>query len=186
MLLNRGACAKGRIVSANGFELFAQPHVPAEHFGPGASYGYGIAVEQLGGHRRRRHTGGMISFASALEIDRDAGVGVFASINAMQGFRPRPVAEYALRLMRASREGTALPPVPEPDPPGKVELASGYAGRYSAADGRVLEVIADGDRVFVNHRGARVPLEPSPDVEHAFAVLHPDFAQYGLLFRRAD
>jgi CubicO group peptidase (beta-lactamase class C family) len=186
MLINRGACAKGRVVSETGFELFAQPHMSAEHFGPGASYGYGIAVDQLDGHRRLRHTGGMISFASALEIDRDAGVGVFASINAMQGFRPRPVAEYALRLMRACREGAALPPVPAPDPAGKVEAASGYAGRYSAADGRVLEVIADGDRVFLNHRGARVPLEPSPDVEHAFAVLHPDFAQYGLLFRRAD
>jgi D-alanyl-D-alanine carboxypeptidase len=186
MLINRGACAKGRVVSENGFELFAQPHVPAEHFGPGASYGYGIAVDQLDGHRRLRHTGGMISFASALEIDRDAGVGVFASINAMQGFRPRPVADYALRLMRACREGTALPPAPAPDPPGMVESASGYAGRYSAADGRVLEVVADGDRVFLNHRGERMPLEPSSDVEHAFAVLHPDFAQYGLLFRRAD
>jgi hypothetical protein len=38
----------------------------------------------------------MTSFASAMEIDQEAGLGVFVSINAMQGYRPRPVAEYAL------------------------------------------------------------------------------------------
>jgi D-alanyl-D-alanine carboxypeptidase len=124
MLINRGAIPGGRIVSAAAFEQFAQPHMAAEHFGPGAFYGYGIAVDRLDGHARLRHTGGMVSFASALEVDMDAGVGVFASINAMQGYRPRPVAEYALRLMRACREGTALPDVPTANLPLRVQAAA--------------------------------------------------------------
>jgi hypothetical protein len=33
----------------------------------------------------------MVSFASALESISEAGVGAFASINAMQGYRPRPL-----------------------------------------------------------------------------------------------
>jgi CubicO group peptidase (beta-lactamase class C family) len=185
MLINRGAAPAGRIVSQAGFELFSHPHIAADEFGPGASYGYGIAVERLDGHMRLHHTGGMVSFASALEVDLDAGVGVFASINAMQGYRPRPVAEYALRLMRACREGAPLPEVPPRDPPARVKAASDYAGRYSGSGGRALELIAEGDRLFLLHEGARVTLEPSLDPEDAFTVLHPQFAHYDLLFGRA-
>jgi D-alanyl-D-alanine carboxypeptidase len=185
MLINRGATPAGRAVSAAGFELFAQAHMAAEHFGPGAAYGYGIAVDRLDGHKRLRHTGGMVSFASALEIDLDSGVGVFASINAMQGYRPRPVAEYALRLMRACREGTALPDVPARDPSWRVPAAADYARRYEGSGGHGLTVVAEGDRLFLMHQGARVPLEPAQDPDDAFIVLHPEFAHFALLFGRA-
>ena len=185
MLINRGATPGGRVVSQGGFEQFAHPHMAAEHFGPGASYGYGIAVDRLDGHARLRHTGGMVSFASALEVDLDAGVGVFASINAMQGYRPRPVAEYALRLMRACREGAVLPEVPASDPPLRVRTAADYAKRYTGAGGRTLDIVAEGDRLFLMHQGTRVPLEPSIEPEDAFTVLHPDYAHYEILFSRA-
>lgn len=185
MLINRGAASAGRIVSKAGFDLFSHPHIAADEFGPGASYGYGMAVERLDGHLRLHHTGGMVSFASALEVDLDAGVGVFASVNAMQGYRPRPVADYALRLMRACREGAPLPEVPPRNPPSRVKTASDYAGRYTGSGGRVLELIAEGDRLFLLHEGARVTLEPSLDPEDAFTVLHPQFAHFDLLFGRA-
>jgi CubicO group peptidase (beta-lactamase class C family) len=185
MLINRGAIPGGRIVSPGAFDDFAHPHMAAEHFGPGASYGYGIAVDRLDGHARLRHTGGMVSFASALEVDRDAGVGVFASINAMQGYRPRPVAEYALRLMRACREGSALPEVPARDASLRVAAAADYAGRYTGAGGRTLTIVAEGDGLFLIHKGTRVPLEPSLEPEDAFTALHPDYALYEILFSRA-
>ncbi|MGC1523435.1 MAG: serine hydrolase domain-containing protein [Steroidobacteraceae bacterium] len=185
MLINRGAAPSGRVASQAAFALFAQPHMAAEHFGPGASYGYGIATDKLDGHTRLRHTGGMISFASALEIDVDAGVGVFASINAMQGFRPRPVAEYALRLMRACREGVSLPAVPAHRPSLYVESAGDYAGQYAGSGGRALTVVADGNRLFLVHKDVRVPLEPAIEPDDAFIVPHPDFAHYPLLFGRA-
>jgi CubicO group peptidase (beta-lactamase class C family) len=185
MLINRGAVRAGRVASEAGFALFTQPHMAADHFGPGASYGYGIAIDRLDGHTRLRHTGGMISFASALEIDVDAGVGVFASINAMQGFRPRPVAEYALRLMRACREGTPLPDVPARRSSLHVESAGDYAGHYAGASGRALDIVADRDRLFLIHKDVRVPLEPAIEPEDAFIALHPDFSHYPLLFGRA-
>jgi CubicO group peptidase (beta-lactamase class C family) len=185
MLIRRGEGPQGRVVSPAGFADFMARHQPAEHFGPGAAYGYGIANDQLDGHTRLRHTGGMVSFASALEVDLDARCGVFASINAMQGYRPRPVAEYALRLMRACREGKPLPPIPEPAPSWRVEQPARYAGRYTSADGRVLEVVASGNRLELLHRGQRVTLEPTLGAPDSFHVLHEDFALFPLLFGRA-
>jgi CubicO group peptidase (beta-lactamase class C family) len=183
MLLNGGRGPRGRIVSEAAFTLFSQRHIAAAEFGKDASYGYGIAIDELEGHRRLRHTGGMESFASALEADLDARVGVFASINAMQGFRPRPVAEYALRLMRACRERTALPALPPSVPALRVAAAADYAGRFDAPGGGHLEFVADGERLYLLQDGQRVPLEPGP-VGDGFLVHHPDFAHFVLLFGR--
>jgi CubicO group peptidase (beta-lactamase class C family) len=182
MLIRRGEGPNGRVVSAAGFDGFMGRHQAAEHFGPGAAYGYGIAVDLLDGHTRLRHTGGMTSFASALEVDLDAGCGVFASVNAMQGYRPRPVAEYALRLMRACREGKPLPPVPAADPAWRVPAAADYAGRYTANDGRVLEFAAQGERLFLLRGTERIAVEPlAPEI---FTVAHTDFAHFPLVFTR--
>ena len=186
MLLNSGRCATGHVASSAGFELFSHAHIEALEFGSGAAYGYGIVVDTLDGHRRLRHTGGMVSFASALEVDLDSGVGVFASINAMQGFRPRPVAEYALRLMRAVRDGAPLPPLPASESVLAVDAAADYGGRFVAADGRALEVVAEADRLSLMHRGARVPLEPTQGLADTFTVLHPDFERFALVFGRGS
>ncbi|MBS0388965.1 MAG: serine hydrolase, partial [Proteobacteria bacterium] len=186
MLINRGAVGNKRLVSSEGFELFMHPHVAAEEFGAGAAYGYGMAIDKLDGHERLSHTGGMVSFASALQVDLDAGVGVFASVNAMQGDRPSPVAEYALRLMRAAREGVALPALPAPSPALKVAHAADFAGVYTGANDQSLTIIAERDRLYLLHRNTRVPLEPSGDTANAFIVLHEDWAQYPLLFTRGS
>jgi D-alanyl-D-alanine carboxypeptidase len=94
---------KDRCSPARASVFSRKPHIKAEEFGPTASYGYGIAVDTLDGHKILRHTGGMVSFASSMHVDIDDGVGAFASINAMQGYRPNPVAQYAMQLMRAKR-----------------------------------------------------------------------------------
>ena len=185
MLINRGANGGQHIASESGFNLFATRHMPAKEFGADAFYGYGIVVDTIDGHQRLRHTGGMLSFASALEVDLDAGVGVFASVNAMQGFRPRPVAEYALRLMRACKEGAPLPAVPAPKPSIQIEDAFKYAGRFFDGGGGELEIVAEGDRLFLLYRSDRVRLEPSIDHENAFTVLHPDFDKFPLVYSRA-
>jgi CubicO group peptidase (beta-lactamase class C family) len=184
MIINRGNAPSARIMSEAGFALFSQPHIAADEFGPDASYGYGIAIDTIDGHKRLRHTGGMVSFASALEVDLDSGVGVFASVNSMQGYRPRPVAEYALRLMRACREGSALPDIPARDPPLRVESAGDYAGRYTGTGSRTLDIVAEGDRLFMVREGSRVPLEPALEPKDAFTVLQPQLAHYAILFGR--
>lgn len=112
MLANRGLGPKGHLVSQESVALFSAAHIKADEFGPTASYGYGIAVDRLDGHTVVRHTGGMVSFASAILVDLDAGVGAFASVNAMQGYRPTPVVQFAARLMRARGAKQPLPAIP--------------------------------------------------------------------------
>jgi len=186
MLANRGEGPRGRLVSEEGFALFSRPQVKAEEFGPTASYGYGIAIDTLDGHAILRHTGGMVSFASALQVDLDAGIGVFASINAMQGFRPNPVAQHALRLARARSDGRPLPPAPAIPSPLRVERAAEYAGSYRAADGRVLEITAGGGGLSVGHAGERVPLETAAGPADAFVARHPTLSRFLFVFGRAD
>jgi hypothetical protein len=88
--------------------------------------------------------------------------------------------------MRACREAKPLPNLPAPASSLRVEEASEFAGRFAAANGRTLEIVAAGDRLYLLHNAARVPLERTAGVENGFTVLHPDFAVYSLLFSRAD
>jgi CubicO group peptidase (beta-lactamase class C family) len=183
MLAGGGQGPNGRLLSKESFALFAKPHIKSDEFGPTASYGYGIVVDTLDAHRILRHTGGMVSFASALHVDIDEGIGAFASINAMQGFRPTEVVEYATRLMRAQRDRKALPSPPPQTDPATVENAADYAGVYHGADGRSLEFVADGERLFLMHASSRVPVHAKDDFGLA---MHPDLARFFLLFGRAD
>lgn len=183
MLLNRGAGPSGRLVSENGFKLFSTPHIEAAEFGPKASYGYGIAVDQLDGHTRLRHTGGMVSFMSAIQLDMDAGVGAFASINAQLGYRPNPVAQYALQLLQRDT-GRKAPAAPPADEAAVVADAPGYAGRYQSADGKSLEVIAEGERLLLLSDGARIPMQHLK--EDQFIAEHSRFALFPLIFGRAS
>ena len=69
MLLNSGQRGSGRIVSAESFALLSTAYIKAPEFSPTASYGYGIAVDGLDGHKILRHTGGMTCFASSIHVD---------------------------------------------------------------------------------------------------------------------
>jgi CubicO group peptidase (beta-lactamase class C family) len=184
MIANHGKGPKGELLSSESFALFSQPHIKAEVFGPTASYGYGIAVDTLDGHKIARHTGGMISFASAIHVDVDEGVGAFASINAMQGYRPNPVAQYAMQLMRAQHESKTLAAPPLPDPPAQVKNAADYAGKYEGEDGRTLEFAASGDALFLLHRDARIPLQHEGG--DTFIAPDSDFERFAIVFARAD
>ena len=144
-LVNGGA----KIASPQAFAAFSTPHILAEEFGPKAQYGYGIAVDTLDGHKVLRHTGGMVSFMSAMQIDLDGGFGCFASINAQQGYRPNPVAQYALKLMRATAEGKNVPAAPEPDDPKKIKNAADYVGEYTSPEGRRLIVQSNAQSLYV-------------------------------------
>jgi CubicO group peptidase (beta-lactamase class C family) len=136
MIANHGAADGARIVSEDGFKRFSSPQILAEDFGPGAHYGYGIAVDTLDGNRLVRHTGGMVSFMSSLMVDIDEGIGGFASVNAQQGYRPNPVVKYAIQLMRARRKGAPAPASPEPDVPAVVTNAAEFRRVVSRRQGR--------------------------------------------------
>lgn len=103
---------------------------------------------------------GISSFMSALQIDIDEGVGAFASINAQQGYRPNPVAMYALKTMRAANANQPMPARPTANPLTRIEKAADYAGVFTAPDGRKLEFTsAAGDALFVLYKGKRLQLE---------------------------
>jgi D-alanyl-D-alanine carboxypeptidase len=184
MILNGGAHPGGRIVSAEGFTLFSTPYIAAPDFGPKASYGYGIAVDDLDGHRRLRHTGGMVSFMSAIHLDLDAGVGAFASINAQLGYRPNPVVQFALRVLRSAQDNTPAPPLPPFDESAEVKDAASYQGGYVATDGRRLEVVAANGRLVLERAHERIPLQHVE--EDTFIADHADFDLYPLVFERDD
>jgi CubicO group peptidase (beta-lactamase class C family) len=184
MLARHGERAGGRLVSEDSFKRFASPHILAEDFGPGAHYGYGIAVDTLDGNRLLRHTGGMVSFMSALMVDIDEGIGGFASVNAQQGYRPNPVVKYAIQLMRAQRKAVAPPPMPDADDPLQVKNAADFAGTYTGTSGK-LEVQADGERLFIVKDGERVPLErlAAPD---RFVARRAGLDRFAFVFGRKE
>ena len=186
MLLNRGRGPKGPVISEESFALFTKPAIPSPGFGQGAGYGYGIAIQPVEGRTILRHTGGMVSYSSAMHVDLDAGFGAFASVNAsLAGYRPNAVAAYALAALRADREGKPMPPMPEPDDPYKQPNAADYVGTYTAPDGRRLVLSAEGgDLLRLAWKGESVPLERiAPDT---FFVSHPGFALFALSFGRNE
>ena len=183
MIANRGKAAKGRVLSDESFNLFVKPHIKAQAFGPAASYGYGLAIDQMDGRTIARHTGGMVSFMSAMHVDLDEGVGGFASVNAQQGYRPNPVVIYALTAIRAANAGQSIPPQPPPDRPDIIKNAEEYAGTFTSTDGTKMEFVAERDKLYLIRKGQRVQLEGSGG---RFLALHPDFDRFPIIFGRTE
>lgn len=182
MIARGGVGPRGRLLSEKSFALFATAHIHAETDSPNGGYGYGVIVDELDGHKIVRHTGGMVSFASAMMVDLDSGVGAFASINAMQGYRPTPVTRYAMQLMNAMRDGKPQPAMPASESPTDVANAADYAGTFGSG-ARSLQFVGEGKSLFLVHRGARVQLERAGEPDH-FLILHRDFSRYTLVFGR--
>lgn len=185
MLLNRGQGPHGRVVTEESFALMTTPYIKAPDFSSTASYGYGIAVDTLDGHKILRHTGGMVAFASSIHVDLDGGVAAFASINAMQGYRPTAVTEYAVRLLRAVRESKALPASPALASPLEVDNAADFAGAFTASDGRKLEFAANGNRLSLVDGGESIPLQHGGGGSF-FSTITGRFASYPFEFGRKD
>jgi CubicO group peptidase (beta-lactamase class C family) len=186
MLANRGALPKGRLVSEESFALLTKPAIESPYRGEPASYGYGLWISDIAGHKRLRHTGGMVAFSSSIDVDVTAGVGAFASVNAnLRGYRPVAVTKYAIELFNASLAGKSLPDPPAPPPaPDEVKNAADYAGVYTATDGRKLEFAAEGDKLILVRGGRRVALERAGT--DRFIVKHPDFELFLLGFVREN
>jgi len=183
MLLNHGEIRGGRIISEDSFRLFSTPHIPAPPFGPEAGYGYGIAVDKLDGHVRLRHTGGMVSFMSAIHMDLDAKIGAFASINAQLGYRPNPVAQLAVQLLRAEMEHSKAPVIPAFDAAAKVESAESYSAIYTSF-ARRLEIKNAGDRLNLIVDGRTIPLQQSED--GTFIADQAGFDLFPITFERVQ
>ena len=184
MLLNRGQGPQGRIVSDQSFALMSTPYIKAPEFSETASYGYGIAVDTLDGHKILRHTGGMVAFASSIHVDLDGGVAAFASINAMQGYRPTAVTEYAVRLLRVGGEAKTLPARPAIANPLEVDNAADYAGAFTDGNRRKLEFAVEGKQLFLADEGKRIPLQHTHG-DNFISTIESVFANHTFIFGRA-
>ncbi len=185
MIANGGEGPSRRLISKEAFALFSKAHIEAKEFGPTASYGYGIAVDKLDGNAVVRHTGGMVSFMSSLLVDLDDGVGAYASVNAQQGYRPTPVTQFAVQLMRAQKGNKALPSVPAPNPAMRVSNAADYVGSFKSNDGQQLDIQQEGEKLFVSRAGGRFALQPA-GAPNTFVVADGGKSQFALMFGRAD
>ncbi|MEK7264501.1 MAG: serine hydrolase domain-containing protein [Pseudomonadota bacterium] len=152
---------------------------PADGWGPGAKYGNGVARIEIDGRKYLHHTGGMISFCSALHVDSEAGVAAFASANIHYAlnYRPVRVSTYACELMRAVSEG-ATTPAPKP-PSIALEKPEQYAGAFTSAAGDAFEVAAENGKLRLSRNGRVSVLQQAAG--SLFATTEPDFAVTGVV-----
>ncbi len=184
MLLNRGGGPRGRVLSEKSFELLMQPVVKAPFRGEDASYAYGLWVSDKNAHTLLRHTGGMVSFSSAMYADMTAGFAAFASVNAnLGGYRPILVTRFALDLLNAASLGQELPPLPATPPsPLAIKNASDYAGTFTSPEGKKLLLVSQGEQLILQQGNQRIVLEQVG--QDRFIVKHPDFELFTLGFGR--
>ncbi|MFZ5616437.1 MAG: serine hydrolase domain-containing protein [Pseudomonadota bacterium] len=152
---------------------------PVDGWGPGAKYGNGVARIDIDGRKYLHHTGGMVSFCSALHVDAAAGVAAFASSNIHYSlnYRPVRVTTYACELLRAVREGA---PAPTPKPAAiALEKPGQYAGVFSAADGDAFEIIAEAGKLRLRRNGRDSAMQQAAG--SLFATSDPDFAVKGVV-----
>jgi len=183
MLLKGGRGADRRLLAAESYQALLKPVIPAPQFGEHTSYGYGLAITEHEGRTIARHTGGMVAFSSAMQVDLTNGFGAFASVNAnLQGYRPNVVARYALDLLAAAAKGAPLPD-PPPAPKFDARQAQEYAGTYTTPHGEKLVISMEGDRLMLAAGDRVVPLARTgaPD---SFVPEHPEVGLYTVEFRR--
>jgi D-alanyl-D-alanine carboxypeptidase len=127
----------------------------------------------------------MIAFASSIHVDLDGAVAAFASINAMQGYRPTAVTEYAVRLLHAERHAKTLPAAPAITNPLEVDNAADYAGSFTDANGRILQFAAEGKQLFLTDERKRIPLQHKGG-DNFISTIEGVFADYTFVFGRAS
>lgn len=148
-VLNGGAGPNGAIVKPATLERMLTPLKNPD--GSDQGFGIGFHVEQLDGHRKVGHGGAVYGFSTQLEIltEPKLGVAAVASLDGSNGLVGR-LADYALRLMLAAREGRDWPEyrttvaIPE-------ARAAELVGAYRRGK-RLTLINRLGDDVFM-HRG---------------------------------
>ena len=159
VLFNGGAGVRGRVIEAETLAEMWRPQFAA----PGATQGSGLGfvVGTLEGERVVQHGGAIYGFATQLAALPDAklGVAVSAARDGDNALTSR-IAREALRLMRAARDGKALPVLTHTQPV-PLALAQQIAGDYGAGDSLVSVEVHDSSVVasgpLLEHRlGLRV------------------------------
>ncbi len=147
-LFNGGEGAQGRMLQPETLKKMWMP----QYAKPGAKQGYGIgfAVDELDGHRRVGHAGGIYGFATQLYGLPDAklGVAAVATRDIVNNVVER-IASHALELMLAVKDNKPLPEMKLSEPVDP-ELAKQLAGSW-ASDERQIDFLERDGRLYVSN-----------------------------------
>jgi CubicO group peptidase (beta-lactamase class C family) len=178
MLLNRGRGPAGRVLAEGSFELMIQN--PMEVDWMHCQYGYGLEIHKTyEGVQHLAHGGGMPGYEARMVVDMENGIGVV-----MLSSRPSAtsITWKLMSLWRAAYLGQTLGNVDlSIHNAMHVENAAEYEGTYFC-ENKVLNLVAEGDRLVLSATGMRVALEQRG--KDAFYVPHPDFDHFLLRFGR--
>jgi D-alanyl-D-alanine dipeptidase len=166
----------GRVLEAETLEGMWSPQFADE--GASEGFGIGFALDELEGHRRVGHGGAIYGFSTALQALPDEGLGVVVvSSKDMTNTVTDRLAEAALGLMLAARDGRGLPEIPSP---GAVDadLAARLAGHYRSGDNVVELAQREGGLVVFRH-GIPMTLRTAPGADAGDALLIDDELVYG-------
>jgi D-alanyl-D-alanine carboxypeptidase len=175
------------VVSPASFERMTRP-VAQDPSSPDERFGYGVKWVEEDGRRLLGHAGGMVGFSAYLLVDPEAGIGVTVLMNSAYG-DAGALARFALRCILRSAAGIQLPEVPGDAHPHHVEEPEAFAGTY-VDDHGTIEIVAEGDRLFVAFGDARhgparrVALEPVG--EEAFGIDDPELELEPITFHREE
>jgi hypothetical protein len=122
----------------------------------------------------------MIGFSALLLVDVRSGFGVAVLMNSPLG-RRLDLVRFALACLDAEAGGTALPEVPDPPDPYRVEGGAAYEGRYSDEEGEVV-VSGSGGGLVLETDGRRASLVP--DLPDVFVVDDPALERFPIRFVR--
>lgn len=180
-LLAQGGDGTHRLLQPASFARMVQRTVPTPELGPEAYYGYGVILGMRNGNPVLWHSGAVPGFRSMLLGDADERVGVVVLMNGPGN--PRRLAEYALDALVAARRGRPLPPVLEALPPDSVPDARDYAGWYLGTEGDSLEVVAEGERLWLATGEKRTPLLRIGEPGH-FLARDSAWSRFPIVFGR--
>ncbi len=173
LLMHRGA----GIVGDASFATMIDDLAPRTGLEPEQIYGYGLSTRQSGGRTLLGHDGGMIGYVSSLQIDVDAGLGVFAMMN---GSGPvTEIATEALGAVRSSIAGVSPHAFPDVHPRWRIERATELAGEYSG-DGGHWRFVAEGDRLWLERPYGRAAVESIR--QSSYVILDPTLDRVALVF----
>ena len=198
MFLNQSQGPNKAILSEESLNLMMEPVIEAVEEKDDSFYGYGLGIREKDGHTIIGHGGGMVGYYAQILADMNDGLGVVVLMNGPGGSADEEIANYALKLLRATPHNHELPSVPQ-IAPTLVENAEDYVGTYQLSidhmspsdqlSGRMigdeaLTLVAEGEKLFLQFGDERIMLEKrEPD---RFYVDHPDFTFFLLCFGREN
>ncbi len=150
VLFNGGRGTNGQIVKSETLEEMWTPQFAKP--GQSSPYGLGFRLDTLDGHREVEHAGAIYGFATQLSALPDDKLGV-VTVTTIDGANAvtNHVADVALRLMLAAKEGEPLPKIEETSPI-PLERIRQLEGRYGRGDS-ALDLVAQEDQLYLRPVG---------------------------------